>query len=274
MKKSISLLVAVIVSTAGLNAADQAVAAESAHSIPSGETRIELDIIPGPSWKRIMWFGPIPVSKSPQVAAWVETIEGEFVATLTVTSSTARGKWIGNPEGGRPESLPVWLAASKRKASGRAAAGTTEVGTGGAGTAEVSSTEIGTSEVAPAGTESKNNGIDAVSSPTPKAGLDIERNVGIESGKNYRIFVEVNASFDYNKTWTKKAKPGETGYSGVNGQPSLVYAGSFTGGQKETVELSPIGTGSVDGSTGDITIGTAGLTSALEIINRATATIR
>ncbi len=49
MKKSISLLVAVIVSTAGLNAADQAVAAESAYNIPPGETRIELDIIPGPS---------------------------------------------------------------------------------------------------------------------------------------------------------------------------------------------------------------------------------
>ncbi|OQA63156.1 MAG: hypothetical protein BWY39_01216 [Spirochaetes bacterium ADurb.Bin269] len=246
MKKSISLLVAVIVSTAGLNAADQAVAAESAYNIPPGETRIELDIIPGPSWKRIMWFGPIPVSKSPQVAAWVETIEGEFVATLTVTSSTARGKWIGNPEGGRPESLPVWLAASKRKASGRAAAGT----------------------------ERRDNRIDAVSSPTPKVGLDIEQNVCTENGKNYRIFVEVNASFDYNKTWPKKAKPGETAYSGVNGQPSLVYAGSFTGGQKETVELRPIGTGSVDGRTGDITPGTAGLTSALEIINRATATIR
>ncbi len=202
-------------------------------------TQIALDIVPGKKWKSIMWAGPIPMTKTPQIAAWVETAEGNFVATLTVTSKAATGNWFGNPEGGRPDSLPVWLAAAKRTSAN-------------------------------AGGES----IDAVTSATPKAGIDVDRTVGILPGKEYRIFVEVNASFDYNADWPKKAKQGEANYSGVNGQPSLVYSGTFTAGTPATVALEPVGTGSVDGSSGEIASGTKGLTTALSLIKSAKAEIR
>ncbi len=64
------------------------------------------------------------------------------------------------------------------------------------------------------------------------------------------------------------------GYSGVNGQPSLVYEARFMAGEKKIYTLVPIGTGSIDGSTGDITPGFKGLTTALSIIKSATITLR
>jgi len=45
------------------------------------------------------------------------------------------------------------------------------------------------------------------------------------SGKAVSVFVEANVSFDYNEFYTKDED--HIGYSGVNGQPSMVWTGSF-----------------------------------------------
>jgi hypothetical protein len=98
-------------------------------------------------------------------------------------------------------------------------------------------------------------------SPKGKALISLEGEVAIPPGK-YVFYGEVNKSFDYNDAF-----PEET--SGVNGQPSLVYRGEidFTGDREiYRVVLSPVGTGSVDGSHGEITSGTAGLTTGLSIL--------
>ena len=55
----------------------------------------------------------------------------------------------------------------------------------------------------------------------------------------------------------------------MNGQPSLVYRGELElTGRRDSYRLvmTPFGTGSVDGSHGNITPGTAGLTSGLAIL--------
>ncbi len=112
-----------------------------------------------------MWVGPIPIQKTPQLACWIETLDGAYITTLTVTSRTA--SWFESHKGQRPESLPVWTAAT-----GKAA-----------------------------------NPVDTVSSATPKAGIALEQYLSnLISGVEYRIILEVNTSFDYNDTWEKIQK--------------------------------------------------------------------
>ena len=104
--------------------------------------------------------------------------------------------------------------------------------------------------------------IDAVTSATPKGGLVINQKICDEPCV---IKVEVNASFDYNSTWTKKN-------SGVNGQPSLVYQALVPAGQKEELSFELIGSGSPDGSDGSVHKNAAGIDSAKTIVKSVNVT--
>jgi len=123
-------------------------------------------------------------------------------------------------------------------------------------------------EALPVWEHKKNNSqkLDAVSGATTQAPSykgHINKDL-LVSGNKYNVFLEINNSFDYNDFWH------ETN-SGVNGQPSLVYCGTFSAGQEDRIEISsnPIGYGSVDGSNGTITNETKNLTTALKILNEA-----
>lgn len=191
---------------------------------------VQISIEPGENWTRTMWIAFIPVKKAPQLAVWIETEDGTYVSTITVTQSASKQKWAGNPKNGRPESLPVWIHA--KKASGA--------------------------------------GVDETTSATPQNGITSGTTASaLIPGQKYRILVEVNASFDYNESWPENAKEEDKNYSGVNGQPSLIYEAYFTAGEKGTVSLEPVGQGSIDGSNGDITRNLEGLTTALSIIKSA-----
>ncbi len=215
--------------------------AEAAPPVETGSDESRLTarvvVVPGENWTTRMKVAFVSVKKGPQCAVWIETEDGEYVATLTATARTAENEWRAAPEEGRPESLPVWSAARAR-------------GNGGA-----------------AGTSGAADGVDAVSSATPMEGVEGSRSgIVLKPGAPYVVRCEVNHSFDYNDAWPKKAKPGDARYSGVNGQPSLVYEGRFVAGTDASVDLVPVGTGSVDGSSGGMTAGFEGMTSALSII--------
>ena len=200
---------------------------------------LELSLTPGPHWLRSWTFFIVPTKSPPQHAVWVEDREGSYLGTVTVTESVAKAGWKAAPKEGRPEALPVWSARSGR-ASGTVAPGT-----------------------------------DAVTGATPKAASTVTRALaGLRAGERYRAFLEVNHSFDYNERWPRRAKKGEPGWSGVNGQPSVVYAADFVAGSGETVAFEPIGQGSVDGSDGELRLTLDGLTSALAIVGRATVVSR
>lgn len=206
----------------------------SANSLVFAEAGLTVTVLPGKKWSGIAWFGIVPVKKSPQFAVWTETADGRFVETLSVTSRAAEASWIGNPEGGRPDALPVWFAASRGENT------------------------------------------DAVSSATPDAKSDVGAAATggkYTVGEEYMIRLEVNHSFDYNDTWPKNAKEGSSAFSGVNGQPSLVYEGRFVYGRKDRVKLTPIGIGSVTGANGLITRNLSGLTTALQIISEIIVTL-
>ncbi|MFQ3621528.1 MAG: DUF2271 domain-containing protein, partial [Spirochaetales bacterium] len=90
-----------------------------------------LRIEPGPHWKETTFFFIFPFTHYPQIAAWIETPEGTFVRPLMISQSAAKGTWRGNPEGGRPDALPVWYQASKSSEKDRIDATTTPTPTEG-----------------------------------------------------------------------------------------------------------------------------------------------
>jgi len=206
---------------------------------------LTVSITPGKYWK---------TKRGPQFAVWIEETDGTYVATLYVTQRAAEKNWLFAPGAGRPESLPVWYHA--------------------AGSRPVSMTP-----------EQDKPGTDAVTSATPVTSDAIAYSVRLYAGEVYVVKVEVNHSFDYNASWPEKAKKNSTRYSGVNGQPSVVYAATVNTRLRETetddaaapehngirTELIPAGTGSVTGSDGALHNDLGLLTTALQIIAKAEA---
>jgi hypothetical protein len=192
-----------------------------------------VSIEPGSNWTQTMKILFFPIKMGPQIAAWIETLDGGYVSTITVTKSASNQKWKGNPEGGRPESLPVWTFAKNA------------------------------SEV------------DEVTSATPEKGVQTGISAyNLVPGKQYRVLIEVNSSYDFNDRWPKTAKEGDASFSGVNGQPSIIYEAVFTAEKEGTVSLIPVGKGSIDGSNGEIERNLDGITNALSIIKSATITVK
>lgn len=82
----------------------------------------------------------------------------------------------------------------------------------------------------------KRAGTDAHSGATPagKKPISLERSIAMGPG-TYLVRGEVNSSFDYNETYPKRK-------GDVNGQPSLIYSGSFHIGEQAgeiSVPLTP-----------------------------------
>jgi hypothetical protein len=104
---------------------------------------------------------------------------------------------------------------------------------------------------------------DAVSAPTTVGSTVRYRNgaAGKLSPGTYVVKLETNRSYDWNGTYTKQN-------SGVNGQPSLLYRAVLrVGGQRDQADFVPIGTGSVDGSDGNVRLGLEGIDTALELFS-------
>lgn len=121
----------------------------------------------------------------------------------------------------------------------------------------------GRPEALPVWTHARNQqvlAVDSVTGATPQGSVHREALLAgsLKPGR-YVVKVEINGSYDYNARYTRST-------AGVNGQPSVIYRGelSIGDGQSDAV-LVPFGTGSLDGSNGDITPGLDGITTALDI---------
>jgi len=130
-------------------------------------TNIELIVEPGEHWQSTMKIFIFNKKKSPQIAAWIEDSDGNYIATIAISEKSAKGNWMSAPKEGRPEALPVWSHKQQNY--------------------------------------SVTNDFGAVSSATVKGSL--ETNINKElliKGNTYSIFLEINHSFDYNAHWTKE----------------------------------------------------------------------
>ena len=154
--------------------------------------RISIAVNPGEAYS----------NRAPQLAAWIEDSEGNFVDTLFVTKKASGNKWIGSPKNGRPEALPDWYRAKGQNPA-----------------VKIPKEEL-----------------DATTRATPKKGIVIEKDLPLEKGKSYVFKCQANQSFDYNEYYTKKnsgvdGQPavlycGELVADGTEKEISLGFSGS------------------------------------------------
>lgn len=195
----------------------------------------------------------VRVKNYPQMAAWCETEDGQFVSTLFITERVATQNWRGAPADPTPtedirreESLPAW----SHRHGGTYADGT-----------HMPTRE----EPMP----------DAVTTATPKAGFDVytELPPGYDT---LWVYFEVNNSTDFNEFYPEDAPRGSKAYSGGpwgSGQPALVYGARIEVDALDTAELELLGHSSPDGSDGRVHEDTSRITTAAAILEGVSLTV-
>ncbi len=128
---------------------------------------VKLSVESGEHWQGSMKILFFSVKKNPQMAAWIEDEDGNYISTISVTERSAKKNWMGAPKEGRPESLPVW--------NHRLPDSVTD------------------------------DDLDVISSASAKD--SVTKSVDETSliyGKVYHIYLEINHSFDYNDYYTEE----------------------------------------------------------------------
>ena len=137
----------------------------------------------------------------PTFAIWLQEKGSGKVQTIYVTGKAAENKWILAES--RPESIPVWYGVRQRE------------------------------QVVPG------EQIDAISGATP-SGDTVVIQWQVPEGlraKQVSIFIEANSSYDYNAYYSDQKK--DPGYSGANGQPSLVWKAELDFSKSVDEEIVP-----------------------------------
>ena len=94
---------------------------------------------------------------------------------------------------------------------------------------------------------------DAASGATPKDKAELTLNIPDEfAGKKLKVFVEANASYDYNDFYAEGLEEGASGYSGVNGQPSAIWTADMDTAQSGSATLEMTAAGDVLGADHDL----------------------
>lgn len=196
-----------------------------------------------------------PEYSHPLLAIWIETAEGKYVQTLYVSQSIAKGffargdsssgTWSPGPRR-RPAALPYW--AFKRNVR------------------ENDGLFVPTPETALP---------DAYTGATPQKGFTLITQANEMLHGSYRIWLEINQPFDWNRSWTTTRFPADKNYA-TSGQPSLIYATDpFDISEKNKVfALKIVGHGHFSGANGELFPDVSGFTTALEIVEKASAQIR
>jgi len=162
----------------------------------------------------------------PTFVVWLEDTDTGYRESIFVTRKAGKNKW--NFANRRPEAIPVWYGVNKIEKRQRSF------------------------------------DIDAVSGATPK---DERARIFWQIPHAYQdkvvdVYIEANNSFDFNDHYTRKK--GTPGYSGANGQPSLVWKASLDFSQKNPQDVSPeiIGHGHLFGSNHRLFEDTSNITTA------------
>ena len=164
----------------------------------------------------------------PTYAIWLEEKSFGNVTTVYVTGKAGKDEWVMADS--RPESVPVWYGIKSQEEAKRQST------------------------------------VDAVSGATP-AGEAAEILWQVPEnliGKKVDIYIEANSSFDYNDYYKKQK--GEPGYSGSNGQPSLIWHASLDLSESIPEAITPeiVGHGHVLGLDNQIDSDVSKITTARE----------
>jgi len=204
--------------------------------VSAQNSEMRININPGESYLHSVFFSKF----GPQIAIWVETKTGKMVTDIYVTPYT--GVAMKNGKIKRPSALPVYCSRKN-------------------GVPEKLEADYD-------GETSATSKIDGVTAPTPKERSQKTWWVpNSYKGTTLVVFVEINNSFDYNNTYSKKLSKDDKNYSVPNGQPSLIYSVACEiGTQLIKKEIPLVGHGHPRGSDGEIYPVGANITTARNIV--------
>ena len=189
----------------------------------------------------------------PLLAIWLADENGKFIQTLYVSESIGKGvfrrasrdsgKWlIGEIQ--RPAALPYWTHERNIR------------------------NETGTLLPTP-----QKPVIDAHTGATPIASFDMTLFTKEKLQGRYKLYLEVNQSWDWNKYWTNNKFPDNKEYK-TSSQPALVYMAEFDSNESKTIELMPIGHSHYAGENGELYTDLSTLTTAMNIAKKITISVK
>ncbi len=214
----------------------------------SGDIKIEVKV--GDEWKHPFdLFLGIKKQNPPQIAIWIEDLEGNYLTTLYVSYRAGTQSWSGNSKK-RKEALPYWNHARLPFQPGQ----------------PVPDGYTGATTQSPIP--------DAVTGATPNGNFDLVMTPAGELDR-FIIKAEFNHSTDYNEYYPKSVTQSDENYSAESGQPAVIYEVmvDLTTGEKE-YKMQMVGHSSPDGSNGQLYTDLSGLTSAKDIIKKITIKIQ
>lgn len=205
---------------------------------------VQVSVEKGENWIHKFDAGLISVKNSPQMAIWVEDLDGNYLTTVYVTKKIATQGWVSSGGNRRKEALPHWCYSR--------------------GVQYEDGLYLPTK---------KSPLPDAVTGATPKSSFSKVLSDGSLPPK-YIVKMEVNHSTDFNANFPKDAKEGSDAYSGGpegSGQPALVYSAVIdTTSNQICYSLTLVGHSSADGSDGEIYTDCTTLTTAMSIVKSIT----
>jgi hypothetical protein len=253
MKREIGFLVLLMTMAAMLCCAGDGVIATSPFEMGRAVT---IEVTAGEHFIHDMKIGKLlTIHNPPTTVFWIEDMEGNYIETLFVTEKVGTEGWKKTPgeepvgaDLRRPGSLPTW----------------------GHRRGVVSSDGVSL--------PTKDDPMpDAVTSASPKASYTLTTVIP-EGFERCVIYAEFNNSTDFNDYFRPDLEPGEPGYSGnefTGGQPAVVYRAEVDVTSGETsYEMALVGHSSPDGSDGEITGDTSRLTTATDMIEKVTITLK
>jgi hypothetical protein len=181
----------------------------------------------------------------PLMAIWLEDMDGNYIQTLYVAESIAKGVYRhGDASSGRwkpgpirrPAALPYWGHQRGIKASD--------------------------GFYLP---EDNNPMPDALTGPTPKGDFVVKTRTPSGQLRKFRVLFEINQSWDWNEFWTNNKFPGDREYM-TSAQPALVYEAVIDlDSNIHEFPMKPIGHSHWSGRNGTLYEDLRTITTALDI---------
>ncbi len=215
------------------------------------------DVITLDSLKSIPLTIAIQTGKSfnnPSFAIWIEDMNEQILSTIFVTKSVAtnyfghayskNNVWL--PDSGisiRPATLPYWL---HKQTGGNITAVNLQ------------------NPIVP----------DALSGATPKGSVTIYSSIPETFPHKIKVCLEINQAWDWNQFYTNSKYPNSFEYK-TSAQPSVIYAVNVDVTSKNTIYyMNPIGHGHFAGENGELYTDLRGHTSALQIVDFISVTLK
>ena len=197
--------------------------------------KVALSVEKGAEWNHVM-MGVI--NTTPQIAVWIEDLDGNMVETLYVTGKYAKGIWFGAVT--RVSSVPYW--------------GFKMAGSG-------AKSPYAPTKYTPMP--------DTVTSASPE-GSFVLKSVATKPLESFAVLAEFNNSLDFNDTYKDglpKDSPYYSGSGGDGGQPAAVYkAIVYPIDGTNWVPLVMVGHSSPSGADGGLYTNMEGVTTGVKMV--------